>query len=71
MQGQSKLLVIAKNCPPIRKSELEYLAMLSKSSVHHFPGNNNALGTACGKMFRASCLSILNPGDSDILTTLA
>ena len=29
-----------QNTPPLRKSELEYYAMLSKTSVHHFSGNN-------------------------------
>jgi large subunit ribosomal protein L30e len=48
----AKLVLIAGNCPPLRKSELEYYAMLSKTSVHHFAGTNVALGTAAGKLFR-------------------
>jgi large subunit ribosomal protein L30e len=48
----AKLVLIAGNCPPLRKSELEYYAMLSKTSVHHFSGTNVALGTAAGKLFR-------------------
>lgn len=47
--GKSKLIIIANNCPPVRKSELEYYAMLSKTGVHHFAGNNVDLGTACGE----------------------
>ncbi len=43
-QGQSKLILIANNCPAIRRTELEYYAMLSKSQVHHFDGNNVELG---------------------------
>eukprot|EP00331_Platyophrya_macrostoma_P029373 CAMPEP_0176443574 /NCGR_PEP_ID=MMETSP0127-20121128/22517_1 /TAXON_ID=938130 /ORGANISM="Platyophrya macrostoma, Strain WH" /LENGTH=105 /DNA_ID=CAMNT_0017828855 /DNA_START=47 /DNA_END=364 /DNA_ORIENTATION=- len=65
-QGRSKLIVIANNCPPIRKAEIEYYAMLSKTPVHHYSGNNLDLGTACGKHFRASVLSITDVGDSDI-----
>jgi ribosomal protein L30E len=38
--GKAKLVIIAGNTPPLRKSELEYYAMLSKTSVHHFSGNN-------------------------------
>jgi large subunit ribosomal protein L30e len=45
-------VLIAGNCPPLRKSELEYYAMLSKTTVHHFSGTNVALGTAAGKLFR-------------------
>jgi ribosomal protein L30E len=48
----AKLVLIAGNCPPLRKSEIEYYAMLSKTTVHHFAGTNVALGTAAGKLFR-------------------
>lgn len=33
-----KLVLIANNCPPLRKSEIEYYAMLAKVGVHHFNG---------------------------------
>eukprot|EP00178_Gracilaria_changii_P001792 TRINITY_DN12505_c0_g1_i3.p1 TRINITY_DN12505_c0_g1~~TRINITY_DN12505_c0_g1_i3.p1 ORF type:complete len:113 (+),score=19.11 TRINITY_DN12505_c0_g1_i3:71-409(+) len=66
-QGKSHLVIIANNCPPLRKSEIEYYAMLAKTGVHHYSGNNIDLGTACGKYFRVSCLSITDPGDSDII----
>jgi large subunit ribosomal protein L30e len=48
-QGQSKLIIIANNCPAIRRTELEYYAMLSKSQVHHFDGNNIELGKKMNK----------------------
>merc|ERR1719145_89310 len=67
--GKSKMVLIASNCPPLRKSEVEYLAMLAKTQVHHYSGDNTALGTACGKFFNCSVLSILDGGDSDILAT--
>ncbi|XRM44327.1 60S ribosomal protein L30 [Aspergillus tubingensis] len=38
--GKAKLVIIAANTPPLRKSELEYYAMLAKAPVHHFSGNN-------------------------------
>lgn len=53
-----------------RKSEIEYYAMLAKTGVHHYSGNNIELGTACGKYFRVCTLSITDPGDSDIIRTL-
>ena len=64
--GKSKLVIISGNCPPLRKSEIEYYAMLSKTVVHHYQGNNIDLGTACGKYFRVGCLSITDAGDADI-----
>jgi large subunit ribosomal protein L30e len=50
--GKAKLILISANTPPLRKSEIEYYAMLSKTAVHHYQGSNVALGTAAGKMFR-------------------
>ncbi|KAG1327660.1 60S ribosomal protein L30 [Cocos nucifera] len=68
--NKGKLVLIANNCPPLRKSEIEYYAMLAKVGVHHFNGNNVDMGTACGKYFRVCCLSIIDPGDSDIIKSM-
>ena len=65
----AKLVLISSNCPPLRKSEVEYYAMLGKANVHHYVGNNIALGTACGKMYRTSMITVTDAGDSDILRT--
>lgn len=70
-QGKAKLIIIAANTPVLRKSELEYYAMLSKTKVYYFQGGNNELGTAVGKLFRVGVLTVLDAGDSDILTALA
>lgn len=68
--GKAKLIIISNNCPALRKSEIEYYAMLAKCGVHHYPGDNNELGTACGKLFRVSCLSVTDAGDSDIIRSV-
>jgi large subunit ribosomal protein L30e len=65
-QGKAKLIIISSNCPPLRKSEIEYYAMLARTAVHHYTGNNIDLGTACGKLYRTSVLAVTDPGDSDI-----
>ncbi|VEN58840.1 unnamed protein product [Callosobruchus maculatus] len=69
-QGKAKLIIIANNTPPLRKSEIEYYAMLAKTGVHHYTGNNVELGTACGKYFRVCAMSITDPGDSDIIRSM-
>lgn len=51
-----KLVIISGNCPPLRRSELEYYAMLSKTPVHLYSGSNVALGTAAGRLFRVGCV---------------
>ena len=53
-----------------RKSEIEYYAMLAKTGVHHYNGNNIELGTACGKYFRVCGMAITDPGDSDIIRSM-
>ena len=68
--GKSKLVIIASNTPPLRKSEIEYYAMLAKTGVHHYTGDNNELGTAGGRYFRVCTLSITDPRDSDIIRTM-
>lgn len=67
---KAKLILISSNCPHLRKSEVEYMAMLAKTTVHHYSGDNTALGTACGKFFNCSVLAIMDGGDSDILTSV-
>lgn len=42
----AKLLLISGNCPPLRKSELEYYAMLSKTPVHAYNGSTPCLKCA-------------------------
>ena len=40
-KGQSKLVLISNNCPALRKSEIEYYAMLAKVGVHHYAGSKS------------------------------
>merc|ERR1739838_227166 len=67
--GKAKLVILANNTPHLRRSEIEYYAMLAKTGVHHYNGSNIELGTACGKYFRVGCLTVTDPGDSDIIKT--
>ena len=55
---------------PRLQSEIEYYALLSKTLVEHYKGDNIALGTACGKYFRVCVMTITDPGDSDIIRVL-
>lgn len=70
-EGKAKLVLVSSNCPPLRRSEIEYYAMLGRTAVHHYTGNNFELGTACGKFFRVGCLSITDAGDADISDDIA
>ena len=39
VHGAGKLILLSNNCPPLRKSEIEYYAMLAKIGVHHYNGS--------------------------------
>eukprot|EP01147_Barroeca_monosierra_P006085 gene6085-7371_t len=69
-QGKAQLVIVASNAPPLRKSEIEYYALLSKSIVEHYKGDNVALGTAVGRYHRVGVLAITDPGDSDIVRSI-
>ncbi|XP_053431520.1 60S ribosomal protein L30-like [Nycticebus coucang] len=69
-QGKVKLVILANNCPALRKSEIEYHVTSAKIGVHHYSGNNIELGTACGKYYRVCTLAITDPGDSDIIRSM-
>merc|ERR1712137_1101366 len=69
--GKAKLVLVSGNTPPLRRSEIEYYAMLSKTPVHLYQGSNVALGTASGKLFRVGIMTILDAGDSTILDAAA
>mmetsp|Transcript_39348 Transcript_39348/g.78859 ORF Transcript_39348/g.78859 Transcript_39348/m.78859 type:complete len:111 (-) Transcript_39348:1659-1991(-) len=66
--GKCKFIIVADNCPPGRRLELEYYSMLNKCNIHHFYGNNSELGIACGKVFRCSCFGIMEFGDAELST---
>ena len=62
------MVLISSNIPKLRKAEIIYYAMLSKTPALEYSGNNIDLGTACGKLYKVSVLSVQDAGDSDILS---
>jgi ribosomal protein L30E len=66
--GKAKLIIIAGNTPPLRKSELEYYSMLGKTAVHHFNGNNVSRNIRSekkpGRVFGCSCKLIQHQAGS-------
>ena len=62
--GKAKLIIVSSNCPE------KHLSLLEKHKdvpFHRFNGTNIELGSACGKPFSVSILSVLSPGNSGIL----
>ena len=69
--GKAKLVIIANNCPALRKSEIEYYAMLAKTGVYHHKFDGKHLGTSGGKYYKCGVMSVIEAGDSDIIRSLA
>lgn len=66
--GKCKLLVLAQNLPSDLKLTLEKEARLAGIPYYEFEGTSSDLGGLCGKPYPISVMSIINEGDSDILS---
>jgi large subunit ribosomal protein L30e len=64
-EGISQMVVVADNCPEEFKT---YLFEQEDVFVHIYSGSGVQLGKACGQPFMVSALSIVDAGESDILT---
>lgn len=62
--GSAKLIITSSNCPEKHMVRINEYKDVAK---HSFSGNNIELGSACGKPFAVSVLSVINAGSSDIL----
>jgi len=60
--GKAKMLVVAANCP-----DQEIMAEKGVR-ILKFEGSGIDLGAACGKPFNVSVLTILDPGESAIMS---
>ncbi len=63
--GKAQLIVVAANCP---KEFVDYLSAKDQAKIHTFEGSSVQLGRACGKPFMVSALTVIEAGESDILT---
>lgn len=62
-----KLIVYSKN---VSTPQDEIFVKHGDVPKYMYQGTNFELGAACGKPFPVAVLSILNPGDSDILALI-
>lgn len=59
---EGKLIVIASNCPD------QDIKIQKSVPVIEFSGTNRELGAACGKPFSVAVVTIIEAGDSQILS---
>ncbi|HDJ04647.1 50S ribosomal protein L30e [Candidatus Bathyarchaeota archaeon] len=65
--GKARLIIVASNCPPEIRQDLEYYCKLSGIPLIVYDGTSLELGAVCGKPFTVSAMTIREPGDSDIM----
>ncbi len=63
----AKLVIAASVNKADALQDVMHLAKISNLSVMSFEGNSLELGAICGKPFSVSVLSIIKPGNSNIL----
>ncbi len=64
---KAKLVVLADNAPKPESDKVETAAKTVSVPVYRYHGKNTELGPACGKPFSVAVLSVLEPGESDVL----
>jgi len=65
LMGNPKKIIISKDCKD--KDLIEYYCKLSGTDYAKVNLSSLTLGEYCGKPFPVSSLTIINPGDSNIL----
>jgi len=65
--GSAKLVIVSAN---VSQGNAEAIAKFEHAPVYRFPGTSLDLGSACGKPFAVSVLTVLAPGESSILSLL-
>src|SRR5271157_3467565 len=66
--GGAKLILVAGNCPKILKDEIVQLCTKAGVPIKEMTFSSIELGSICGKPFPVLMLSVLETGDSDILS---
>lgn len=66
--GKGKLVIVASNCPKELKEAAEYYCKLTGIKLYSFPGSSVELGVVVGKPYPVSLMTVIEPGDSRVLS---
>jgi len=69
-RGEAKLVITSSNCPTNVTADIEHYSKLAGIPVHLFAGDSGELGLACGKPFTVSVVTVMDPGNSSILSAV-
>jgi len=62
-RGVAKLVIVASNCPGDVKQSVKD----ANVPLYEYPGMSVDMGPICGKPYVVSAITVLEPGDSDIM----
>jgi len=65
--GEAKLIIMASNTLSETREDIEYYTKMSETPIHIFEGSATELGTLCGKPFIVSVVTVISPGESNLL----
>lgn len=66
--GNSRLIIFSSNLPADVKISVSKRASLAGISTYEFDGSSKELGSICGKPYPVSVISVVEEGDSEILS---
>ena len=67
-EKKAKLIVVPEN---VKEDVLKAFKRQRRAPLVQFKGTNFELGTVCGKPFSVSALTVIDPGESDILDAVS
>ncbi|MEM2192451.1 MAG: 50S ribosomal protein L30e [Candidatus Hadarchaeales archaeon] len=68
--GLAKAVVVAANCPEKIFLDIKHYTKIAKIPLHVFEGDSRGLGIACGKPFTINVVTVVEEGDSNILSAV-
>ncbi|MEM2619284.1 MAG: 50S ribosomal protein L30e [Candidatus Hadarchaeales archaeon] len=69
--GRGKLVLVSSNCPQELKERVEHYCKLAGIKLYSYPGTGIELGVVMGKPYPVSLATVLDPGDSRLLSIVS
>lgn len=68
--GRSIAFILASNCPPTIKEEIESYATPADIPIHYYPSSSIELGMALGKPFAVATITVRSVSDPQLIQML-
>ena len=66
---KAKCVIVSSSLPAVKRKQLEYYCVLAGGiPLKFYEGTNNALANLCELKYRTGVMTVLNVGESDLLT---